>query len=233
MKKPVFARIYNYDKKLLPNKYLQSLEKGVSNIEEAKPKTGFSIGYPGWNLLYYSVLCSLEKNCFNNIIETGTNVGCSTIIIAQALIDSNFDGCVYTVELDNHNYEKAKINFNSAGVENYIKIYNQNSVEFLSELTLGAGNIRFAFLDANHDQDNVVNEFDLIYPYLDNKSCVAFDNTYLISDDSTNRRVNGALQIIKQKYGGNLINFENVSWFTPGLAFWQKDPFLNDWDTTR
>jgi hypothetical protein len=61
MKKPVFVRIYDYGQKLLLNKYLQSLEKGVFNIEEAKLKTGFSIYYPGWNLLYYSVLCSLGK----------------------------------------------------------------------------------------------------------------------------------------------------------------------------
>jgi hypothetical protein len=26
-------------------------------------------------------------------------------------------------------------------------------------------------------------------------------------------------------YGGNLINFEFVSWYTPGLAIWQKEPF--------
>ena len=35
MKKPVYARIFNYDKNLLPNNHLKSLEQGVSNIEEA------------------------------------------------------------------------------------------------------------------------------------------------------------------------------------------------------
>jgi predicted O-methyltransferase YrrM len=230
MKKPIFRRIYDYNKKLLPNNYLRSLEENVSNIDQAKLKTGFSIGYPGWNLLYYSALCSLEKDQFNNIIETGTNVGCSTIMLAQALIDSSFDGHVYTVEIDKSNYDKAKNNFECAGVENLVKAYNQNSVDFLSGLSLVDKNIRFAFLDANHEQDHVVKEFDLIYPFLDHKSCVAFDNTYLISDDNANRRVNGALQIIKRKYGGNLINFENVSWHTPGLTFWQKDPFINDWN---
>ncbi len=43
MKKPVYARIFNYDKYLLPNNHLKSLEQGVSNIEEAKLKTGCSI----------------------------------------------------------------------------------------------------------------------------------------------------------------------------------------------
>jgi predicted O-methyltransferase YrrM len=98
----------------LSNKYLQSLEEGVSNIEKAKLKTGFSIGYPGWNLLYFTVLCSLEKGRFNKIIETGTNFGCSTIIFAQALIDSQFDGCVYTVEKDKMNYDKAVDNIKKA-----------------------------------------------------------------------------------------------------------------------
>lgn len=57
-----------------------------------------------------------------------------------------------------------------------------------------------------------------------------FDNTYKIADKGEDQRVNGALKIIKNKYGGNLVNFENASWFTPGQAVWQKSPFVEDWD---
>lgn len=221
--------MFDYDKWLLPNKHVMSMEENVTCVDEATPKTGHSIGYPGWNLLYYSALCCLRKNSFNNIIETGTNLGFSSIILAQALKDSHYNGCVYTVEIDKINYDQAVDNINKAEVSNFVELYNQDSKTFLADLCLKNDLITYAFLDGCHDQDDVVTEFDLIYPYLDNKSCVAFDNTYLISDDSTNRRVNGALQIIKRKYGGNLINFENVSWFTSGMAFWQKDPFLSDW----
>ena len=58
---PKSHRIYNYRKTLLPNEYLASLEEGVTEIESAKEKTGLSVGYPGWNLLYYSLLCGLDR----------------------------------------------------------------------------------------------------------------------------------------------------------------------------
>jgi hypothetical protein len=229
MKKPQYNRAFDYDKKLLPNTYIECLEENVTCIDEAIPKSGHTIGYPGWNLIYYAVLCCLRKDAFNNVIETGTNLGCSTIILAQALKDSQLDGCVYTVEIDKMNYEKANDNIKNAGVADFVKLYNRDSLSFLAKVSLENDLIAFAFLDGCHDQDNVVKEFELIYPYLDHKSFVAFDNTYLLSEDEENNKVNGALKIIKRKYGGNLINFENVSWFTPGLAFWQKDPFLKDW----
>jgi predicted O-methyltransferase YrrM len=229
MKEPIYARIFNYDKNLLPNTYLKNLEEGVHEIETAIQKSGYSIGYPGWNLLYYTAICSLRKDRFNNILETGTNLGCSTIILAQALKDSQLDGCVYTVELDNQNYNAAVENIEKAKVKDFIKIFNEDSLKCLSNLNFKDNLITYAFLDGCHDQENVFKEFKLIYPYLDHKSCVAFDNTYLISEDKDNRRVNGALQLIQKNFGGNLVNFENVSWYTPGLAIWQKDPFHDDW----
>lgn len=229
MKKPIYNRKFFYDRCLLPNTYVASLEKDVFCIEEAIPKTGYSIGYPGWNLIYYSVLCCLRKTLFNNIIETGTNFGFSSIFLAQALKDSSLNGCVYTVEKDSIIYAKAVDNIKKAEVDTYVELHNEDSIIFLKNLSLENDLVTYAFLDGCHDQDYVVNEFELIYPYLDNKSIVAFDNTYLLSEDKVNKRVNGALEIIKKKFGGNLINFENVSWFTPGLAFWQKEPFLNDW----
>ena len=229
MKKPIYARIFDYNKNLLPNKWLRSQEEGVCTIDEAMKKTGLTIGYPGWNLLYYSVLCSLRKNAFNNIIETGTNLGCSTIILAQALIDSKFDGCIYSVEKDKEIYDEAVNNIKCAEVDHIVKLYNDDSIAFLPGLNLENNIISYAFLDGCHDQEHVFKEFGLIFPYLDNKSCVAFDNTYLISEDKSNKRVNGALELIKKEYGGNLVNFENVSWYTPGFAIWQKDPFYEDW----
>jgi predicted O-methyltransferase YrrM len=214
---------------LLPNKWLKRQEEGVSTIDEAIKKTGYTIGYPGWCLLYYSVLCSLRKNAFNNIVETGTNLGCSTIILAQALIDSQFEGCIYSVEKETEIYDEAVNNIKFAEVDHYVKLYNDDSIAFLSGLNLENNIISYAFLDGCHDQKHVFNEFGLIFPYLDNKSCVAFDNTFLISENKSNKRVNGALELIKKEYGGNLVNFENVSWYTPGFAIWQKDPFLSDW----
>jgi predicted O-methyltransferase YrrM len=230
MKKFLSARIFDYDKSLLPNKYLAKLEMGVTDIEEAKEKTGYSIGYPGWNLLYFSMLCSLRRDSFNIVLETGTNLGCSTIALAQALLDSQLDGCIHTVEIDNDNYEQAVSNVVQAGVAEVVELHNTDSLTFLQEENAFSGKIiSYAFLDGCHEQDYVIKEFNLLYPFLDHKSIVVFDNTYRLTEDPVDKRVNGALQRIKEKYGGNLINFENVSWSTPGLAIWQKDPFYNDW----
>lgn len=100
MKAPKFYRKFNYEKALLPNKYLAEREEGVSSIEEAKAKTGLTVGYPGWCLIYYILLCHLHPEKDNIILETGTNEGYTTIILAQALKDSGYKGKVFTVELD-------------------------------------------------------------------------------------------------------------------------------------
>ena len=49
-----------------------------------------------------------------------------------------------------------------------------------------------------------------------------FDNTYQIAEEGENPRVNGFLGEMQDRYGGNLVNIEFVSWYTPGLALWQK-----------
>jgi len=75
MKQPQFYRKFKYNKALLPNAYLAGLEEGVQTIDEARKKTGLSIGYPGWGVIYYILLSHLDPICHNNIVETGTNWG--------------------------------------------------------------------------------------------------------------------------------------------------------------
>lgn len=224
MKPPQFFRRYDYDKALLPNKYLASIEEGLSDIEEAKARIGYSIGYPGWNLLYYILLAHLYPDRFNAIVETGTNWGGTTIMLAQALKDSGHLGRVYTVEIDKNNYDIAQDNFKKAGVTEHIYSVNSDSRDFLKTLKLMCSSVRIALLDASHLFNDVISEFDLIYPLLGDQSIVIFDNTYLIAEPHEDQRVNGALKEILQKYGGNLVNFEFVSWYTPGIAIWQKKP---------
>ncbi|UCF42340.1 MAG: class I SAM-dependent methyltransferase, partial [Planctomycetota bacterium] len=150
MKPPVYYRRFDYDKALIPNKYLASLEYGVSTIEQAKANTGNSVGYPAWNLIYYMVLSHLHPSEYNIIVETGTNRGCTTIILAQALKDSGYRGKVLTVELDHENYKAALANFSSAGVCDYIHAVNTSSFDFLSAVAKERCPIRIAFLDASH-----------------------------------------------------------------------------------
>lgn len=226
---PKNYRIFNYNLNLLPNPHLAALEKNVTDLDEAKARSGLSIGYPGWNLLYYAILSNLHRDGDNIILETGTNFGCSTIILCQALKDSGLHGRIYTVEMDPKNVQRAKENIRKAGLSTYVDLFCQESILFLEDLLKRIDTIRFAFLDGCHDQDHVVREFELIHPRLSDESMVFFDNTYKIAQSGEDQRVNGALKIIKERFGGNLINFENTSWFTPGQAIWQRDAFRKDW----
>jgi len=219
-----FYRIFDYDKNLLPNAHLASLENQVDSTESAREITGASLGFPGWGILYYLLLSHLDREREELIIETGTNEGCTTIILAQALKDANCPGKIATIELNPDNIAKAKLNFERADVDSKIDLYEGSSFELLPKVINGRKDIRFAFLDASHFIDDVRREFEIVLPHLADDALVLFDNTYKIARKNEDQRVNGFLRSIKNQYGGNLINLEFVSWFTPGLAIWQKTP---------
>jgi len=224
MREPLFHRMFGYNLDLLPNPHLASLESGVATIEEARSKTGATIGYPGWGLIYHTLLSHLERGKSEIIIETGTNQGCTTIILAQALIDAGVDGYVVTFELENENIERAQRNFEAANVSDRVVLHQGNIHQTFEPAIKGLEDIRFAFLDASHLFADVMFEFETLLPHLAPDALVLFDNTYCLAEAHEDQRVNGALRHIQKEYGGNLINMENVSWFTPGLAMWQRVP---------
>ena len=226
MHAPRFHRRFGYDLSLLPNQHLRKLEKGVNNIEQAQDRTGMTIGFPGWGMLYYLLFCHLEPGKRNIIIETGTNFGCSTIILAQALQDSGCDGLVYSMEIMEREHSVARRNLQDSGVGERVRLIRGDAKAELPGILAGETAVRFAFLDGSHLFNDVMAEFDLLLPHLESDALVAFDNTYRIAEGSEDQRVNGALQVIHERHGGNLLNLEFVSWYTPGLAVWQRTPRL-------
>lgn len=225
MQEPLFFRQFNYNRDRLPNDWLAGMEEGVSDIRGAQRKTGKTIGYPGWLVLYSIILSHLRPDQKNTIVETGTNIGCSSIMLAQALIDSGTEGLVHTMEIDPAIADQAAQNFEEAGVSQRIKLYTGDAKQTLKEIVPTLETIRCAFLDGSHDESDVLEEFELVEPKLDPGAIVFFDNTYQIADPGEDQRVNGAMRKIKQIYGGNFVNLEFVSWFTPGLALWQRETF--------
>ena len=226
MNSPIYHRMFGYDTNLLPNRHLQSLEQGVNTIEEAREHSGATIGYPGWGLIYHLLLSHLDRGREEILIETGTNFGCTTIILAQALIDAGCQGKVITIELDERNVKVAKRNFEEAGVNSRIDLRCGNSRNLFPEVAKEINTTRFVFLDACHLYEDVLFEFESLLPKLADDALVLFDNTYQIAEDNEDQRVNGALKTILNRHGGNLINLEFVSWYTPGLAIWQQVPTL-------
>ncbi len=231
----LIIRHFDYDRRLIPNSFVAAMDEAVTDIEQAKERTGKTVGYPGWNLLYYTAFCSLSAEGHNTIVETGTNWGFSAIILAQALRDSKLDGHVHTVEIDPDNYAKACDNVEKAGVDELVSLNLADSKEFLARFVANLeGDIRFAFLDGSHACAGVVREFELVHTKLADDSVVFFDNTYKIrQDDDTEQSVNGALRIITERFGGNLVNFPNTSWYTPGQAVWQRAAFSSDWQNRK
>lgn len=227
MKPPVFHRMFGYDLARLPNLQLAKLEAGVQNIEEARQRSGATIGYPGWGVIYHLLLAHLDRGRNEVIVETGTNWGCTTIVLAQALVDAGCSGRVITFELDPANAEIARSNIAAAGLERHVELHVGDSRILLEEvLSMERSRLRAAFLDASHLHDDVLSEFETILPMLAEDALVLFDNTYRIADEDEDQRVNGALKTIRKRHGGNLINLEFVSWYTPGLAIWQRAPAL-------
>lgn len=224
MKEPKFYRMLQYNRALLPNAHLARLEEGVSTLEMARERSGASIGYPGWGLIYHILLSHLDPTRHNVIVETGTNWGCTTSVLAQALIDSGSPGRVYTIEIDAENCRVAAENLLKASVFHKVDLINEDSRRALPALVEQLDEIRIAFLDGSHLYEDVLFEFSTIYPRLTDHSLVIFDNTYQIAEPHEDQRVNGALRYIRERWGGQLVNFEFVSWNTPGLALWQKNP---------
>jgi predicted O-methyltransferase YrrM len=207
-------RMFDYDRGLLANPYLAELETASPDLQIAVKLTGLSIGYPAWNLLYYCLLCSLPPQG-GLVVETGTNHGFSTIVMAQALKDAGAGGVVRTIDIDSEIVPRARENVQKAGLSEYVEFKVGDSLEFLRELVSAQDHLDFAFLDANHEFGHVVKEFEIIHPRV--VACggkVYFDNT-------SSGGVADALRHISRTYGGNLVSFPNCSWSPPGNAIWQ------------
>lgn len=207
-------RMFDYERRLLPNPYLAELESASPDLQTAVRMTGVSIGYPAWNLLYYSLLCSLPPEDAV-VVETGTNQGFSTIVMAQALKDAGAGAVVSTIDIDPEVVARARENVQKAGLTEYVEFHVGDSLEFLTELVTRRDHVDFAFLDGNHEFRHVVKEFEIIHPKV--AACrgkVYFDNT-------VSGGVADALRRIQATYGGSVVEFLNCSWSPPGNAIWQ------------
>lgn len=207
-------RAFDYDRNLLPNRYLAELESASPNLETAVTLTGLSIGYPAWNLLYYCLLCSLPRG-EAVVVETGTNHGFSTIVMAQAMKDAGARGVVRTIDIDPSVVPRAMENVEKAGLTDYVDFKIGDSLAHLRDLVGDQDHVDFAFLDGNHERVHVVKEFEILYPKL--AACggkAYFDNT-------ASGGVADALRQIRATHGGNVVEFRSCSWSPPGNAIWQ------------
>ena len=143
----------------------------------------------------YSALCKyLSHQTKNdkriNIVETGTARGFSSLCMAKALFDSDYEGCICTIDLIPHN---TKMYWNSISdhshgplsrgelldnwsslVERYILFAQGSSKQMLPKITFSR--IHFAFLDGSHTYEDVIFEFNSISKYQKRGDLIIFDD---------------------------------------------------------
>jgi predicted O-methyltransferase YrrM len=86
------------------------------------------------------------KNGFTRALEIGTSTGHSTIWIARALAKTG--GRVITIEIDEGRYRTARLNFEEAGLSDYIDARLADAHELVPQL---AGPFDFVFSDADKE----------------------------------------------------------------------------------
>jgi predicted O-methyltransferase YrrM len=205
-------RVFDYDRRLLPNPYVGELDP--ANGRAYWERTGQSPGYPAWNLLYYALLCSVEVKD-PVVVETGTNFGLSTIVMAQALKDLGAEGKLQTIEVGPRLSEAAQQRVRDAGLRDYVDFHVGDSLAVLSDLAEQVDGIDFIFLDDDHEAEHVIRELQIVCPLVTPRGGkVYFDNT-------ASGGVAQALEFLTEHYGGNLVRFANCSLHPPGNAIWQ------------
>lgn len=122
------------------------------------------------------------------ILETGTARGFSSICMAKALIDNNIEGIITTIDSISH---QKKIYWNCIddfeGPKTRLKLLEKWDIElqkiiFIHGWTndvlsgLGIGRINFAFLDAQHTKEDVLNEFKFVSKRQKKGDIVVFDD---------------------------------------------------------
>ena len=129
----------------------------------------------------------LDPSVENRLVETGTNLGTTTMLLAQAIIDSGRRGHVDTIEISPEIHREAARRFALAGLENVITPHMGDSLRVLAELTDDGPTFAAAFLDGNHFHDHVVSEFELVHRFVRRDGAIFFDNTGLISEGDETR----------------------------------------------
>ncbi len=124
--------------------------------------------------IFYNVL--LQNRTAKKILEIGMSVGYSTIWFADA-ISKNVDGQIITIDQDKNKIERAKRNFEDAGVRDLIEIRHGDALEVLSDInneSNSAESFDFVFIDA--DKERYIQYFEAALPLVKPGGLIGADN---------------------------------------------------------
>ena len=165
------------------------LDKLALQTQIVKKKS--KLNYQHGRILYSYLRNYLKKKDNSetiNIFETGTARGFSSVCMSKALIDSGFNGKIDTIDIIPH---KKKFFWNSisdaSGKKSRQELLSEwkkeieyiNFIEGLTSKILQvypAKKINFAFLDAQHDMDSVIEEYSFLKSRQDKGDIIIFDD---------------------------------------------------------
>ncbi len=124
--------------------------------------------------LFYNIF--LRSTGAKNILEIGTSVGYSTIWFAEALRE-NLGTKIISLEQDSKKIERAKKNFVTAGIEQYVEILQGDALETLSKISNQKESLsKFDFIFIDADKERYIQYFDMSLPLLKKGGIIGADN---------------------------------------------------------
>ena len=141
------------------------IERAVGKLSQKASKSVF------WRKLLFTIIRKYKtKNC----LEMGTCFGISTSYQAAAL-KLNQSGQIVTLEGAESLADRACLNFEELGLDN-IRLVKGRFQDTLADTLKEIGPLDYAFIDGHHDEKATVEYFEIIIPYMSEKSVLVFDD---------------------------------------------------------
>ena len=124
--------------------------------------------------IFYNIL--LKSKNAKKILEIGMSAGYSTIWFAEAISKKN-GGKIITIDKDKKKIERAKRNFEDAGLSDLIDIRHGDALEVLLDIkneSNSSESFDFVFIDA--DKERYIQYFDIILPMVKPGGLIGADN---------------------------------------------------------
>jgi len=124
--------------------------------------------------IFYNIL--LQSMDAKKILEIGMSAGYSTIWFAEA-ISNKPGGKIITIDQDKKKIERAKRNFEDAGLSDLIEIRHGDALEVILDIKNESNSLEsfdFVFIDA--DKERYIQYFDAILPMVKPGGLIGADN---------------------------------------------------------
>jgi len=124
--------------------------------------------------IFYNIL--LQNMGAKKILEIGMSVGYSTIWFADS-ISKISTGKIITIDHDEKKIERAKQNFEEAGVSNLINIHYGDALKILSDIKNESNsNESFDFIFIDADKERYIQYFEAVLPMVKPGGIIGADN---------------------------------------------------------